>query len=116
MSNTETAAGSGSLEAVKLVKATETEWEAKIAAARKAAEASLAQLRDDAAAAVASARIEAESARVRSVETARSTADADAAKIVAEGQAAARRDKAGRSPSDRRDEVLAAVLEDLAGK
>jgi vacuolar-type H+-ATPase subunit H len=116
MSNTEVPASSGSLDAVKLVKATETEWETRLAAARTAAEASLAQLRDAAAAAVAAARAEAESARNHSVEAARATADAEAAQIVAEGTAAAQRDKSGRRPADRKDDVLTAVLEDLAGR
>jgi vacuolar-type H+-ATPase subunit H len=116
MSNPEVVAGSGSLTAVKLVKATETEWEAKIAAARKAAEASLAQLREEAAAAVAAARTDVEGERVRSVEAARLLADQEAAKIVAEGEGSAERDKAGHRLADRKDAVLAAVLEDLAGK
>ncbi len=115
MSNTEAPAGTGSLEAVKLVKATETEWEARLAAARKASDAALAQLRDAAKAAVAAARAEADGARTRSIEAARETADADAAKIVADGQTAVRRDQAGRRPEDQKDAVLTAVLEDLAG-
>jgi|HubBroStandDraft_1064217.scaffolds.fasta_scaffold22876_2 vacuolar-type H+-ATPase subunit H len=116
MSNTEAPAGTGSLEAVKLVKTTETEWESKIAAARKAAEAALAKLRDEARASVAAARAEAESARTRSVETVRETADADAEKIVAEGQAAAQRDPSSRPLADQKDAILSAVLEDLAGQ
>jgi|GEM_PF-3364035 len=118
MSNTEAAGGSGSLEAVKLVKATETEWEARIAAAKKAADAALARLRDEAAAAVAAARADADRERSRAVESARATADLEAAKIVTDGEAAARQDSAGagRRPSDRRDDILDAVLEDLAGK
>jgi vacuolar-type H+-ATPase subunit H len=117
MSNTEAAGStSGSLDAVKLVKATEAEWEAKIAAARKAGEASLAQLRDAAAAAVAAARADAERERTRSVETARASADAEAALIVTDGQSAAQKDATGRRPRDRKAAVLNAVLGDLAGE
>ncbi len=118
MSNTEGAAGSGSLDAVKLVKATETEWETKIAAARKAADAALAQLREAAATAVTEARADAERERALTVEATRVTADKEAAQIVADGQEAAERDRAsaGRRPADRRDDVLDAVLGDLAGK
>lgn len=118
MSNTRATSGTGSLEAVKLVKATETEWEGKTAAARTTADAVLARLRDEAAAAVAAARADAERDRTRAVEAARSSADQEAVKIVADGEVAARRDSAGagRRPADRRDEVLNAVLEGLAGK
>jgi vacuolar-type H+-ATPase subunit H len=118
MSDSETATGAGSLDAVKLVKATETEWEAKVAAARKAADAAIARLRDQAAAAVAAARVEADRDRTRAVEVARATADAEAAQIVTDGQSAAQRDSAGagRRPADRRAEVLDAVLGNLAGK
>jgi vacuolar-type H+-ATPase subunit H len=100
---------------VKLVKASETEWETRIAAAKKAADAALAQLRNDAAAAVTAARVAAEKDRATAVEAARAGADLEAAKIVADGEAAAQRDSAGgRRPADRKDEVLAAVLEGFA--
>ena len=117
MSNTGTEADPGSVEAVKRVKSTETEWEARIAAARKAADASLAELRAAAAATVATARTEAERERTRAVDIARSTADQEAAQIVAVGQVAADQDAkgSGQRPSDRKRDVIAAVLEDLAG-
>jgi vacuolar-type H+-ATPase subunit H len=110
-------AGTASLDAVKLVKAAETEWEAKTTAARKTSEAALARLHEEAEAAVAAARTLAEQERVRTVEAARSSADAEAATIVTAGEAAAQRDGAGagRRPADRRTEVVAAVLGDLAG-
>jgi vacuolar-type H+-ATPase subunit H len=116
MSQTESEAPSGSVEAVKLVKATETDWEAKILAARKAADAALAQSRADASAAVAAARAAADRDRTSAVQMARLSADQEAAKIVAEGEVAARKDNSGRGrkPVDRKDEVLSAVLDGFA--
>jgi vacuolar-type H+-ATPase subunit H len=106
-----------SVDAVRLVKAAETEWEGKTAAARNAAETSLARLNEEAEAAVAAARTQAELSRTRTVEAARASADAEATAIVTAGESAARSDSAGagRRPADRRTEILAAVLGDLAG-
>ncbi len=102
----------GSIEALKRVKATETDWELKLRAARGQAEEALQRLRADADAAVKAAQAAADADRAAKLEAARAEADREAAGIVAEGQkaaeAAARGE--GKRPADKKDAILAAVL------
>ncbi len=102
----------GSIEALKRIKATETEWDAKLAAARENAEAALRRLAEESESAVRAAREEAEARHAEAVRLARAAADEEAASIVAQGRTAA--DAAakprGQGPVDRAEEVLAIVL------
>ena len=106
------AAAPGSVEALKRVKAVETEWETRLASARAEAEASVRRLREESDAAVKAATEDAERDRTDRVERARVEAAGLAGAIVADGQksaeAAARGE--GRRPADKKDEILAVVL------
>jgi len=105
-----------SLQVLKRVRATEVEWEQKLADARRASEESLAQLREETAAALQAEVVAAETDRARSLERARVDVDREVARILTEGEraaeAAAHAD--GKRPQDRRDQVLAKVLGPLA--
>jgi len=105
-------AGSGSIEALKRVKAAEGEWDRRLAAAREESEKLLSELREEAESAVKSAELEAERDRSAKIEQARVETIAAAAAIIADGEkAAAKAERAeGRRPSDKRDAVLEAVL------
>jgi vacuolar-type H+-ATPase subunit H len=113
-----TASDVGTIDALKRIKATEAEWDAKIAAARQAAEAELKRLRDERDATVAAARAEAEAERARALTKARALAETEAEAIVAEGRSAAQAaaTSAGKRPSERRDEILAVVLGSFASE
>jgi vacuolar-type H+-ATPase subunit H len=106
------AAGPGSVEALKRVKATETEWDARLKAAREASESTLHRLRDESDAAVKAAETEGERDRAERVERARAEAAGMSAQILADGQkaaeAAARGE--GRRPADKKDAILPVVL------
>jgi vacuolar-type H+-ATPase subunit H len=105
-------ASPGSVEALKRVKAAETEWESRLATARKEAEVTLGRLAEEADAAVKAVRAEVERERTERIEHARVEAAGMAAAIVAEGEkdaeTAARGE--GRRPADKKDAILAAVL------
>jgi vacuolar-type H+-ATPase subunit H len=79
----------GSIEALKHLKQVETEWEARLGAAKEEGERALARLRAEVEAAVHAARAEADRAREATLQAARVQAQAEADRIVAEGQAAA---------------------------
>jgi vacuolar-type H+-ATPase subunit H len=102
----------GSIEALKRVRATENEWEAKVTEARRAAEETVRRAREEAETAARAAQADAEAERAARVQTARTEADAEAARILKDGeraaQAAARGD--GKDPADRADEILRALL------
>jgi len=102
----------GSIDALKRVKATETDWEEKLQGARRAAEEAIARLRDESEAAVKGVQAAAEADRARAVQAARADADREAAEILAAGtraaESAARGE--GKRPSDKKDPILAAVL------
>ncbi|HTT44388.1 MAG TPA: hypothetical protein VMH38_00020 [Thermoplasmata archaeon] len=106
------AAEPDSVEALKRVKATENEWDARLAAARQDAEASIARLRAEAAAAVKEAQAAADRDRVARVTQARTETETEAAAILADGKKAADRALVGegRRPSDKKTQILAAVL------
>lgn len=106
------AAAPGSIEALKRVKATEAEWEARLSAARVETEADLRRLREEADAAVKAAEVAADKERSARLERARAEVAAEAEKIVAEGRDAAVRAARGegRRPADKKDAVLTAVL------
>ena len=102
----------GSIEVLKLVKATENEWEAKLAAARRETEETTARLRSEAESAIRAARTAAEDDRARALETARAGIDQEVAAILAQGETAAKAAGRveGRRPSDQLDRVIAVVL------
>lgn len=84
-----TGSGGGSIEALKHLKQVETEGEARLRAATEEGEKALAQLRAEVEAALHAARAEAERARETTLQAARLEAQAEADRIVAEGEAAA---------------------------
>lgn len=102
----------GSIDALKRVKATETDWDLKLRAARGAAEQAIARLKAESEAAVATAQAAAEDDRNRTVQAARAEADREASEILAAGTRAA--EAAGRGegkrPAQKKDAVLAVVL------
>ncbi|MGP8158693.1 MAG: hypothetical protein ACLPWO_03685 [Thermoplasmata archaeon] len=102
----------GSIEALKRVKATETEWDTRLSAARQEAEEALRRLRDDGDAAVKAAEAEADRERTVRVERARTEAAEEGEAIVADGRRAAGRAALGegRRPADKKDSILEAVL------
>ena len=101
-----------SVEALKRVKATENEWDARLNAARKDRDATLERLRTEAAAAVKQAQTEADRDRVERVVQARAETQAEVATILADGASAAERALTGegRRPADKKDAILDAVL------
>jgi vacuolar-type H+-ATPase subunit H len=102
----------GSIDALKRVRAAETEWDQKLTIAKQDAGDALARARAAADEAVRSARLAAEQARGAKVQAARSDADRDAIQILADGAKAADAAAAGegKRPADRANEILAAVL------
>ena len=102
----------GSIDALKRVKATETEWETSLRVARGAAEEGLQRLRDESEATVKAAQAEADSERARAVQAARAEAEREAAEILAAGTrvAEAAAQGQGKGAADRRNAILAAVL------
>jgi vacuolar-type H+-ATPase subunit H len=102
----------GSIDALKRVKATETDWEQKLGAARSAAEEAIARLREESETAVKGVQAAVEADRARAVQAARVEADREAAEILGDGtraaEAAARGE--GKRPSDKKGPILAAVL------
>jgi vacuolar-type H+-ATPase subunit H len=111
-----TASDSGTIDALKRIKATETEWAEKVAAARRETEAALRRGRDESDAIVAAAHTAAEAERAQALERARAAAEVEAQAILAEGRAAAAAaaTTSGKRPADREEEVLAVVLGRLA--
>jgi len=101
-----------SLEALKQVKATEAEWDARLDAARRETEETLHHLRSEGEAAIRAAHAEAERDRAVRLEHARAEAETEAEAIVADGRRAAERaaHSEGRRPSDKRDAILEVVL------
>lgn len=106
----------GSVEVLKRVKATETEWDQKLAAARRESEERIARLRDENAATLKAALAEAEAERARTLERARVDTGREVATILTEGEqaAAAAARVEGKRPRDQRNRVLAVVLGSLA--
>jgi vacuolar-type H+-ATPase subunit H len=101
-----------SVEALKRVKATENEWDVKIAAARTERDATLERLRREADDAVREAGAQAERDRATRVDSARAEIAKEADAIVAEGHRAAEEAThgEGRRPADRKEAILSAVL------
>ena len=102
----------GSIDALKRVKETESDWELKLRAARGAAGETLERLRTESEAAVQAARTAAEAERNQALLTARADAEREAAEILAAGtraaDAAARGE--GKRPADKKDAILRVVL------
>jgi len=101
-----------SVEALKRVKATENEWEARLTSARRDTDTTLERLRTEAAAAVKEAQMTADRDRVARVVEARTETETEAREILAEGQKAAEQalHGEGRRPADKKDAILAIVL------
>ncbi len=104
------------VDALKRVKAVETEWDARLAEARETSRRELARKREEADAAVKAVLQEAEAERLRALERARIVSEAEARGIVSEGEAAARkvRDEREKRGGGRNGEILAAVLGSFA--
>jgi len=102
----------GSIDALKRVKATETDWELKLRAARGAAEEAVQKLRADSDAAVKAAQAAADQQRAQAVQAMRAEADREAAEILADGERAAAQAARGegKRAADKKDAILAAVL------
>jgi vacuolar-type H+-ATPase subunit H len=103
---------SGSVEALKRVKTTEAECDARLNAARQVTDVKLRQLREEAETAVKAAQAEADRERTERVERARVETAALAEAIVADGRKAAvtAARGEGRRPADKKDAILDAVL------
>ncbi len=110
-------ADTATIDALKRIKLAETEWEEKVAAARRDAEASGKRLKEETETLLAQARTEAEAERSRTIERARTAADAEAAQIVAEGERAAKAatEGAGKGVAARKNDVLAVLLGGFQG-
>ncbi len=102
----------GSIEVLKRIKATETEWEEKLTAARRDSESTLARLRSEADQALAAARAETETERAAALERAHAEVEKEVAEIFARGEVEAKDagSPAGKRPSDHRDQVIALVF------
>lgn len=102
----------GSIDALKRVRAAETEWEQKVTAAKQDAGEEIARLKTSADDAVKAAQAAAEQQRTAKVQAARSEADREAIVILADGAKAAdaAAEGEGKHPADKADAILAAVL------
>ena len=107
-----------SVEVLKRIKATETEWSTKLDAARHDAEESLTRVRSERDAAIHAAQQSAEGDRAQAIQVARAEVERDVAEILKDGwraaETAGRPD--GKRPSDHRDAVIAAVLGPFVGR
>lgn len=102
----------GSLDELKRVKDTETEWTERLRAARENADATLKRLREEAEGRIGLARTAAQQAREERMRAAQQEAEREAAKVLADGdqQVEAIVSGAGQRPDDQRDAILSAVL------
>ncbi len=102
----------GSIDALKRVKATESDWELRLRAARGTATEAVQRARDESEAAVKAAQAAADAERAEAVRAARAEADRLAAEILAEGKRAAEVASRGegKRAADQQDAILAAVL------
>ncbi len=105
-------ADTGTIEALKRIKAVEDEWDARLAEARREAEAARKRTSSETETAIATAREVTDAERARAVDAARATADAEARQIIADGEreAAAVARGAGKGVADRKEELLAVLL------
>jgi vacuolar-type H+-ATPase subunit H len=113
-----TPAESPALDAVKRVKATETEWDEKLRYARARSEAALLRAREEADAAAKAVARELEGEKTRALERARADADLEAHDILAEGDSAAERagSEEGKRPAEMREKILRALLGSLVAE
>ena len=115
MSTTEATAppaDTGTIEALKRIKAAEVEWDQRIAEAKREAARALERMRQETEAAVAAAHEQAERERTRAVEAARANADLEAQEILARGEREAATVLAGEGTgvAGKKEEILSAVL------
>jgi len=110
--STQGASANDSVEALKRVKATENEWDTRLGAARKDADATLERLRTEAAVAVRAAQAEADHDRLARVTKAHADIEAEAQAIVDDGRKAAEQARSGegRRPVDKKSSILDVVL------
>ncbi len=105
----------GTVEALKRVKAAESEWETKVGEARAHRDAAVRRWTDESAAAVQAAVAGADEERAQALQAARAAAEVEADRIRADGETAA--EAAGREDpkqlAQKREEILAAVLGDF---
>ena len=108
----------GSVELLKRVKATETEWDQALRAARSNLEETVSRLHAEADSTVRAALAAAEAERARALERARAEIDQEVATILAEGKASAESAARveGKRPEDQRDRVIRIVLGPFAGE
>jgi vacuolar-type H+-ATPase subunit H len=101
-----------SIEALRRIKQAEAEWELKLRAARGESQAAIEALRQEAENAVKSAQSLADGVRANAVLQAKQEAEREATEILRAGTKAADAAAlgAGKSPADKKDEILAAVL------
>jgi vacuolar-type H+-ATPase subunit H len=101
------------VEALKRVKAAETEWEAKVTEARGHRDAALRRMREETDATIQAAVAEAERERASAVQAARAAAETEAAQILADGDhaAAAASHEDPKALAAKRAAILAAVLD-----
>jgi vacuolar-type H+-ATPase subunit H len=107
---------SPTVDALRRVKAAEGEWSQKVAEAKAHRDAAIARAREESEAAIRSAQAELERERAAALSLARTTADAEAARILADGDRAAEAVPAadpGASPA-RKAKVLGVVLGEFA--
>jgi vacuolar-type H+-ATPase subunit H len=103
---------SGSVEALRQLKAIENEGAARLAAGKAEGEQTLAAVRQEAEAAVLQARLAAEHEAEAKVQQARDAAEVEAQLIITQGERAAS-DVRSRPPSrlrDKQEELLGAIL------
>jgi vacuolar-type H+-ATPase subunit H len=106
------ASDTATVEALRRLKAVEREWEEKLLAARAAADEAVRRARDESEATVKAVVAEAEAERARRLEAGRAAADREAEGIVRDGAKAADelRARKGARPADRSEEIVAAAL------
>jgi vacuolar-type H+-ATPase subunit H len=103
---------SDGVEVLKRVKATETEWESRVAEAKKAAEAEIAGIRTETDAMIKSATETAEDEHESALTRARADAEREVSAILADGErrAAEAARAEGKHPKDQKDQILSVVL------
>jgi vacuolar-type H+-ATPase subunit H len=108
----------GSIEELKRIKQTEHEWDEKLAQAKANADAERQRWRDETDALLQQVRTDSDRQRENALSAARQTSEAEAQKIVNEGEAAAEsiEEKPIKLEGDRATQVIAAILDEFVSK